>query len=93
MSNKKVEAAEILVRYSSLHDLPALQSSEIAINQIDWERIGNSELTKQEEVLIDILRFILLDQSTASLMDLLTLNDVDLHAALLAINSKYNQEY
>jgi hypothetical protein len=70
-----------------------LESSEIGINQINWEKIGNSELTKQEEVLVDILRFILLDQSTASMMDLLTLNDVDLHAVLLAINSKYNESY
>lgn len=93
MSNKRVEAAEILVRYSSLNDLPALRSSEISINQIDWEKIGNSELSKQSEVLIDVLRFILLDQSTASLMDLLTLNDIDLHAVLLAINSKYNEAY
>lgn len=93
MSNRKMEAAEILVRYSSLSSLPALMSSEISINQIDWEKIGNSELTKQEEVLIDVLRFIVLDQSTASLMDLLALNDVDLHAVLLAINSKYNESY
>lgn len=93
MSSKKIEAAEILVRYSSLNALPALQSSEIGINQIDWKKLGNSELTKQEEVLVDILRFILLDQSTASMMDLLTLNDVDLHAVLLSINSKYNESY
>jgi hypothetical protein len=91
--SKKIEAAEILVRYSSLSNLKALQTSEIGINQIDWEKIGNSELTKQEEILVDVLRFILLDQSSADLMDLLALNDVDLHAVLLAINSKFNEAY
>ena len=91
--SQNIEAAEILVRYSSLENLPALSTSEISINQIDWEKIGSSVLTKQQEILIDVLRFILLDQSSADLMDLLALNDVDLHAVLLAINSKFNEAY
>lgn len=89
---KKLEAAEILVRYSQLNNLPALQTSEISINQIDWESISASELTKQEYVLVEILRFILLDQSAASIKDLMSLNDVDLHAVLLALKTKYSKE-
>jgi hypothetical protein len=91
--SQNIEAAEILVRYSSLENLPALSTSEISINQIDWEKIGSSVLTKQQEILIDVLRFILLDQSTVNLIDLLALNDVDLHAVLLAINTKFNEAY
>lgn len=90
---KKLEAAEILVRYSALNNLPALNTSEIAINQIDWEKIETSELSKQESILIEVLRFILLDQTHIHLTDLLCLSDIDLNAVLLAINSKYNEVY
>lgn len=91
--NLKTEAAEILVRYSSLENLPALKTSEISINQIDWQKIDGSELSKQEATLIEVLRFILLDQTYIGLADLLCLNDVDLNAVLLALNSKYNGNY
>ena len=82
-------AADLLVRYSSLDNLPALSTSEISINKIDWERLENSELTKQEEILIEVLRFILLEQTGLSVSSLLLLNDLDLKAVLLALNTKY----
>lgn len=87
-----IAAAEILVSYSSLNNLPALSTSEISINQIDWEKIETSTLSKQESVLIEILRFILLNQTAAHVSDLLVLNDVDLRAVLLALDTKFNKE-
>lgn len=92
MKSEQLEAAEMLVRYSSLSNLPALKNSEIIINQIDWEKIEQSELSKQEWVLVEILRFILLRQSSARIADLLLLSDLDLHAVLLALNPKYFKE-
>ncbi len=89
---ESVEAAEILVRYSSLNNLKALESSEIAINQIDWERLEDSELTKQESILIEVLRFLLLGQTGLGLSSLLSLNDLDLAAVLLALNTKYGNK-
>jgi hypothetical protein len=82
-------AADMLVRYSSLSNLPALSTSEISINKIDWERLENAELTKQESILIEVLRFILLEQTGLSVSSLLALNDLDLRAVLLALNTKY----
>lgn len=92
MISEQLEAAEMLVRYSSLSELPALKNAEILINQVDWEKIEKSELSKQEWVLVEILRFILLKQSSARITDLLLLSDTDLHAVFLAINPKYVQE-
>ncbi len=89
---ESVEAAEILVRYSSLSNLKALNSSEIAINQIDWARLEDSELTKQESILIEVLRFLLLGQTGLGLSSLLSLNDLDLAAVLLALNTKYGNK-
>lgn len=88
MNTSQLEAAEILVRYSSLSELPALKKSEISINQVNWEEIEKSELTKQQWVLIEILRFILLKVSSARITDLLSLSDTDLHAVLLSISPK-----
>lgn len=88
MNTSQLEAAEILVRYSSLSELPALKKSEISINQVNWEEIEKSELTKQEWVLIEILRFLLLKESSARIVDLLSLSDNDLHAVLLSISPK-----
>jgi hypothetical protein len=89
---ESVEAAEILVRYSSLSNLKALNSSEIAINQIDWARLEDSELTKQESILIEVLRFILLGQTGLGLSALLSLNDLDLAAVLLALKTKHGNK-
>ena len=89
MSNR-LDAADILVNYSSLQNIQALKTSEVSINKIDWAKIETSVLSKQESILIEILRFILLDQTSASIVDLLTLNDYDLHAVLLSLNTKFN---
>jgi hypothetical protein len=89
---ESVEAAEVLVRYSSLSNLRALNTSEISINQIDWKHLEESELTKQEEILIEVLRFLLLGQTGLGLNSLLSLNDVDLQAVLLALNTKYGKK-
>ena len=89
---ESVEAAEILVRYSSLNNLKALQTSEIAINQIDWAYLESSELSKQESILIEVLRFLLLGQTGIGLSSLLSLNDDDLQAVLLAFNTRYGKK-
>jgi hypothetical protein len=89
---ESVEAAEVLVRYSSLSNLKALQTSEISINQIDWAHLEASELTKQEEILVEVLRFLLLGQTGLGLASLLSLNDLDLKAVLLALNTKYGNK-
>jgi hypothetical protein len=87
--NKQINAAEVLVRYSTLNTHPALSSSEIGIGQIDWAKISTTEMSRQEAILIEILRLVLIGQSSAHLSDLLLLNDLDLHAALLALNVRY----
>jgi hypothetical protein len=89
---ESVEAAEVLVRYSSLNNLKALQTSEISINQIDWAHLEESELSKQEAILVEVLRFLLLGQTGLGLASLLALNDLDLAAVLLALNTKYGNK-
>lgn len=87
--SKSIDAAEILVRYSSLNFHPALQNSEIGIGRISWETISTTEMTRQEATLVEILRLIMIGQSSANLSDLLILNDHDLQAVLLALNTRY----
>jgi hypothetical protein len=89
---ESVEAAEVLVRYSSLNNLKALQTSEISINQIDWAHLEESELSKQESILVEVLRFLLLGQTGLGLASLLALDDLDLAAVLLALNTKYGNK-
>lgn len=90
--NKTIDAAEILVRYSSLNKHPGLQNSEIGIGQINWVTISMTEMTRQEETLVEVLRLIMIGESTANLKDLLALSDLDLQAVLLALKSKYGPD-
>lgn len=85
-------AAEILIRYSWMKEHPALQKIDCQIGVIDWEAINNTEWNFNQQILIEVFKFITTEESNVQLDDLLVLSPVDRGAALLAIQEKFKTQ-
>jgi hypothetical protein len=85
-------AAEILIRYSWMKDHPAFQNTDCQIGVIDWNPINNAEWNFNQQILIEVFKFITTEESNVQLDDLLALNPVDRGAALLAIQEKFKTQ-
>lgn len=86
MNSKRYQAAHILIRTTWLDRHPALQSSDCELHFIDWDTIGNHEWLFNEQVLLEVLRFVTTNQSNLQIDDLLTLTQLEQHAVLTALN-------
>jgi hypothetical protein len=73
-----------------LRDHPALMTTDLDINQIDWKTIDSFEWDRTQQVLVEVLRFINCGESLLRLseMNLLTLDEKRVVA--LSINMLYN---
>lgn len=83
------KAAETLIRYTWMNNHEAFQSTDCQIGIIDWEKINETQWDFQEQILIEVFKFITTEESNVQLDDLLALNQVDRSAALLAIQEKF----
>ena len=94
MSDKKLHAAEMLIRHTFMKEHPAFFTTDCEINRIDWDMINDGEYTKQEFILVQVLKFLLNDYCEIELPDLLTLNDDDLQAVMLSLSERFkNKEF
>lgn len=82
-------AAEILIRYSWMNDHEAFQSTDCQIGIIDWDKINKTEWNFQEQILVEVFKFITIEESNVQLDDLMALSQIDRSAALLAIQEKF----
>lgn len=83
------KAAEMLIRYSWMNDHPAFQSTDCQIGVIDWEKINSTDWNFQEQILVEVFKFITTEESNVQLDDLLALDQVNRGAALLALQEKF----
>lgn len=90
--NKSAQAAEILIKYSWLRDHKAFLNTDCEIGIIDWETINdfNWNWSFQQAIMIEVFKFITLEESNVSLDDLLALSPVDRQAVIMAINAKFS---
>jgi hypothetical protein len=91
-SMKKRKSAETLVKYSWMREHPAFLGTDCEIGVIDWETINDFkwEWSFQQQILIEVFKFLLLEESNVSLDDLMALNPVDRQAVIMAINAKFS---
>jgi hypothetical protein len=87
---KKRKAAETLVKYSWMRDHDGFKGTDCEIGVIDWETINKQEFTFEQQVLVEVFKFLLGIESNASLDDLLALTPVDRQAAVMAIQAKFS---
>lgn len=91
-SMKKRKAAETLIKYSWLRDHKAFLGTDCEIGVIDWETINdfNWNWSFQQQIMIEVFKFLLLEESNVSLDDLMALNAVDRQAVIMALNAKFS---
>jgi hypothetical protein len=87
---KKRKAAETLVKYSWMRNHDGFKGTDCEIGVIDWETINAQEWTFEQQVLVEVFKFLLGIESNASLDDLLALTPVDRQAAVMAIQAKFS---
>jgi hypothetical protein len=87
--NNKTRAANILVKMTWLRNQPILATMQIDINQVDWVRLDAIEWTPEQNILIEVLRFLLTDTSEFNLTDLLSLDQYDREAVLVALHTRF----
>jgi hypothetical protein len=89
MDNKR-HAAQILIRHTFMQDHDSFKTTDIEIGQIDWDRILDTEYSKEELILVNVLEFLLEDTGQIELSDLLELSLDDMQVVLLALNARFN---
>ncbi len=88
MNRSKV--ASNLVKMTWLRDHPALATTDLDINQIDWKTIDKFEWNRTQLVLIEVLRFINCGESLMRLSEINLLSQDEKRIVALSINMLYN---
>ena len=86
----RAKVAANLVKMTWLRDHPALATTDLDINQIDWKTIDNYEWDRTQKVLIEILRFINCGESLMRLSEINLLSPDEKRIVALSINMLYN---
>jgi len=86
----RAKVASNLVKMTWLRDHPALATTDLDINQIDWKTIDKFEWNRTQLVLIEILRFINCGESLMRLSEINLLSQDEKRVVALSINMLYN---
>ena len=86
----RAKVASNLVKMTWLRDHPAMLTTDLDINQIDWKTIDKFEWTRTQLVLIEILRFINCGESLMRLSEINLLSSDEKKIVALSINMLYN---
>jgi hypothetical protein len=85
------KAADLLIKMTVLNTHDAFSSSEVSINIVDWEAIQKGIYTKNESILVEVFRFILLDNGHVYLNDLMELTPIERESVFLALELKFRR--
>jgi len=88
MNRSKV--ASSLVKMTWLRDHPALLTTDLDINQIDWKTIDSFEWNRTQKVLVEVLRFINCGESLIRLSEINMLSEDEKRVVALSLNMLYN---
>jgi len=86
----RARVASSLVKMTWLRDHPAMLTTDLDINQIDWKTIDRFEWTRTELVLVEVLRFINCGESLVRLSELNLLSVNEQRIVALSLNMLYN---
>ena len=86
----RAKVASSLVKMTWLRDHPALVTTDLDINQIDWKTIDSFEWDRTQKVLIEVLRFINCGESLIRLSEINLLSQDEKRIVALSINMLYN---
>jgi hypothetical protein len=86
----RAKVASSLVKMTWLRDHPALLTTDLDINQIDWKTIDSFEWDRSQKVLVEILRFINCGESLIRLSEINMLTEDEKRIVALSLNMLYN---
>jgi len=86
----RARVASSLVKMTWLRDHPAMLTTDLDINQIDWKMIDKFEWTRTQLVLVEVLRFINCGESLVRLSELNLLSQDEQRIVALSLNMLYN---
>ena len=86
----RARVASSLVKMTWLRDHPAMLTTDLDINQIDWKTIDKFEWTRVQLVLVEVLRFINCGESGVRLSELNLLSQDEQRIVALSLNMLYN---
>jgi hypothetical protein len=86
----RAKVASNLVKMTWLRDHPAMLTTDLDINQIDWKTIDKFEWNRTQLVLIEVLRFINCGESLLRLSEINLLSLDEKRVVALSINMLYN---
>ena len=86
----RAKVASNLVKMTWLRDHPALATTDLDINQIDWKTIDKFEWNRTQLVLIEVLRFINCGDSLLRLSEINLLSQDEKRIVALSLNMLYN---
>lgn len=86
----RAKVASNLVKMTWLRDHPALATTDLDINQIDWKTIDKFEWNRTQLVLIEVLRFINCGESLMRLSEINLLSQDEKRVVALSLNMLYN---
>jgi hypothetical protein len=86
----RAKVASSLVKMTWLRDHPALMTTDLDINQIDWKTIDSFEWDRTQQVLVEVLRFINCGESLLRLSEINLLTLDEKRVVALSINMLYN---
>ena len=86
----RAKVASSLVKMTWLRDHPALVTTDLDINQIDWKTIDSFEWDRTQQVLVEVLRFINCGESLLRLSEINLLTLDEKRVVALSINMLYN---
>jgi hypothetical protein len=87
--DKKRHSAQILIRHTFMNTHDAFKTTDCEIGQIDWDTILQAEYTREEFILVNVLEFLLENDTDLQLTELLQLNEDDRQAVILALNERF----
>ena len=86
----RAKVASSLVKMTWLRDHPALLTTDLDINQIDWKTIDSFEWNRTQKVLVEVLRFINCGESLIRLSEINMLSEDEKRVVALSLNMLYN---
>jgi hypothetical protein len=87
--NKNAKSAESLIRFTWMRSHPSFATTDCGIGVVDWDKINSTQWTFHQQILIEVLKFLTVEESNVCLDDLLVLKPEERQTVILCLNEKF----
>jgi hypothetical protein len=68
---------------------PSFATTDCGIGVVDWNKINSTQWTFHQQILIEVLKFLTVEESNVSLDDLLVLKPDERQTVIMCLNEKF----